>query len=162
MVPKLTTRLEAKLIAGKRGECEDSAMRTWDELSHEEQCLMVNAREHDLLPGTLHDWRTDLDQEPKLALVSELADALVSLVDQGLIEVRRLVAGRDGHDVVPRTELPGVLADTGVWEYSERAWGYRDDGLCIVATTRGWELARTDRSGVPDPQASNPYLRPHG
>jgi hypothetical protein len=162
MVPKLTTELGANGSLPDPARCEDQAMRTWDELSHEEQCLMVNAREHDLLPGTLYDWRTDLDDEAQLALVSELTDALVSLVDQSLIQVRRLVPGRDGYGIVSRRELPGVLADTGVWEYSERGWSHRDDGLCIVPTTRGWELVRTDRSGVPNPQASNPYLRPHG
>ncbi|HEV3358316.1 MAG TPA: hypothetical protein VG247_16085 [Pseudonocardiaceae bacterium] len=158
MAPKLTTGLHAKLIADVCRKCEDWAVRTWDELSHEEQCLMVNAREHDLLPGTLHDWRTDLDQGAQLALVSELADALVSLVDLGFVEVRRIVPGRDDGDTVPRADLPAVLADTEVWDYSERGWDYRDDGLCIVVTARGQELMGTDRSGVPNPQASNPYL----
>jgi hypothetical protein len=133
-------------------------MRIWHDLNHEEQCLMVNAREHDLLPGTLHDWRADLDQEPKLALVSGLADALVNLVDQGFVEVRRFTPGRDTYDVVTRAELPGTVADRRVWEYTERGWDRGDDGLCIVLTERGQELTRTDPSGTPDPQASNPYL----
>jgi hypothetical protein len=55
-----------------------------------------------------------------------------------------------------------IQHDTGVWEYTERAWDYRDDGLCIVLTALGLVLWRTSPPGVPDPQASNPYLRPHG
>lgn len=137
-------------------------MRVWDDLNHEEQCLMVNAREHDLLPGALFDWRSDLDVSERMARVSELADTLIALVDQGYIEVRRLVPGDDGYDVVGRDRLPEVLADPAVWEYSERGWVDRDDGLAIVETAVGKQLTRTDRSGVPNPGASNPHRRRSG
>jgi hypothetical protein len=122
---------------------------------------MVNAREHDLLPGTLFDWRTDLDVDERLARVPVLAAALVDLVDQGLIEVRRFVPGDDGHgEVVSRDRLPAVLADRAVWQYSDRAWLHRDEGLALRETPAGRELTRTDHSGTPDPQASNPHRQP--
>lgn len=122
---------------------------------------MVNAREHDLLPSVLYDWRTDLELADKLPLLPGLADDLIALVDQGLIEVRRVFLdenGTDSYDVVPRDSLPDVLADQAVWLYTDHTWLHRDEGLVIVETAAGQELSRTDRSGVPDPQASNPYL----
>ncbi|WP_262285836.1 hypothetical protein [Micromonospora sp. MA102] len=122
---------------------------------------MVNAREHDLLPGVLYDWRTDLELADKLSRLPDLAAALIALVDQGLIEVRRLFVDEDGadsYDVVSRESLADVLADQAVWQYTDDSWIHRDDGLAIVETAAGRELSRTDRSWVPDPQASNPYL----
>jgi hypothetical protein len=142
--------------------CHDRSVRTWADLSHEEQCLMVNAREHDLLPSVLSDWRTDLDRTDKLNLLPVLAAALVSLVGQGFIEVRQLFKdgeGGDCYDVIARDRLPEVLADRAVWEYTDHSWAYRDEGVAIVETTAGKGLSRTDRSGVPDPQSSNPHLK---
>nr|WTA68027.1 hypothetical protein OHB51_02295 [Micromonospora sp. NBC_00855] len=121
---------------------------------------MVNAQEHDLLPSVLWDWRTDLDQEDKLALLPVLAAALVALVDEGLVEVRRLlVDGSGSYEVVPRGQLPDLLADQAAWEYTDHSWIHRDEGLMIVETQAGRELSRTARWGVPDPQSSNPYLK---
>ncbi|RAO43461.1 hypothetical protein GAR06_04594 [Micromonospora saelicesensis] len=121
---------------------------------------MVNAQEHDLLPSVLWDWRTDLDQEDKLALLPVLAAALVVLVGDGLIEVRRMfVDGSGGYEVVPPGQLPEVLADQAAWEYTGHSWIHRDEGLAIVETQAGRELSQTARSGVPDPQSSNPYLK---
>jgi hypothetical protein len=120
---------------------------------------MVNAQEHDLLPSVLWDWRTDLDQEDKVALLPVLAAALVSLINDGLIEVRRFVGGDGSYEVVPRGQLSDVLADPTAWEYTDHSWIHRDVGLAIVETPAGRELSLTDRSGVPDPQSSNPYLR---
>jgi hypothetical protein len=123
---------------------------------------MVNAREHDLLPSVLWDWRTDLDFADRLARCGELADALVRLVDRGLIEVRRLFLDDNGgnrYDVISREHLPDTLADPAVWEYTDHSWIHRDEGLAIVETPAGRQLSRTDRSGVPDPQRSNPYLK---
>jgi hypothetical protein len=135
-------------------------MRTWNQLSHEEQCLMVNASEHDLLPSVLWDWRTDLDFADRFALLPQLADALVSLVNQGLVEVRRMFVDTNGEEsleTISRDHLPEVLADPAVWEYTDHTWTYRDEGLVIVETTAGQHLSRTSRPGVPDPQSSNPH-----
>ena len=118
---------------------------------------MVNAREHDLLPGVMWDWRTDLDFDDRLSRYGELADSLLQLVDQGLIEVRRLLR-EDRYEVVAPEHLGEVLADAAVWSYTERGWEHRDEGLAIVETPAGQQLSRTDGSGVPDPQKSNPYL----
>ena len=120
---------------------------------------MVNAREHDLLPGTLFDWRTDLDDEAKIPLLPELAQVLIRLVGQGFVEVRSLVRDRDDYDVVAGAELAQILADPAVWFYSDYSWTSRDEGLAIVLTPLGRDLTRTDHNGVPDPQSSNPHLR---
>ncbi|MEV4655549.1 hypothetical protein [Micromonospora sp. NPDC049301] len=129
---------------------------------------MVNAQEHDLLPSVLWDWRTDLGQEDKLTLLPVLAAALVALVNDGLIEVRRLFvdvdpsgsgSGSGSYEVIPCGQLPDVLADQAVWEYTDHSWIHRDEGLAIVETHAGRELSLTDRSGVPNPQSSNPYLK---
>lgn len=137
-------------------------VRSWDGLSHEEQCLMVNAREHDLVPSVMWDWRTDLDFADRLVRYGELAEALIGLVDQGFIEVRRLFVdgdGNDRHEVISREQLPEILADPGVWQYTDRSWVHRDEGFAVVETPAGQRLSRTDRAGVPDPQRSNPHLR---
>jgi hypothetical protein len=124
---------------------------------------MVNAREHDLLPGVLFDWRTDLDNAERIHRAPEvLGPALISLVDQGLLEIRRITPDGDAEgtvEVIGRAELPTVLADRAVWEYSDRGWLHRDDGLVIVETAAGQKLSRTDQAGVPNPQGSNPYVR---
>src|SRR5689334_15362307 len=118
---------------------------------------MVIAREHDLLPGVMWDWHTDLDFDDRLSRYGELADSLLQLVDQGLIELRRLLR-EDRYEIIEREHLGDVLAEATVWSYTERGWDHRDEGLAIVETPAGQRLSRTDRSGVPDPQKSNPFL----
>jgi hypothetical protein len=123
---------------------------------------MVNARESDLLPSVMWDWRTDLDFADRLARYGELANVLIQLVDEGLIEVRRLFVGDDRNDryeVISRDRLPDVVADRAVWEYTDHNWTHRDEDLATVETPAGQQLSRTDRSGVPDPQGSNPDLK---
>ncbi|GAA1616119.1 hypothetical protein ACFQY4_18105 [Catellatospora bangladeshensis] len=110
-------------------------MQELGELSHEEECLLINASEHDLLPGTLWDWLPDLELVDKLPRLPVLAEALLGLIDRGLIESRRITpeldrAGR--YDVVSRADLDELLADPANWQYTERGWDERDEGLCIV------------------------------
>jgi len=125
---------------------------TFDDPAREEQCLIVNAREHDLLPGVMWDWRTDLDFDDRLSRYGELADCLLQLVDPGLIEARRL-SGEDRYEVIAREHLGDVLADAAVWSYTEHGWDHRDEGLAIVETPPAAALrpspARTQRDGSP-------------
>jgi hypothetical protein len=79
----------------------------WDALRHEEQCLMVNAREHDLLPSVMWDWRTDLDFQDRLLRYEEWAEVLLRLVDDGLIDVRFRCLG------VPAPAVVDLTADVG-------------------------------------------------
>ncbi|MFD0599630.1 hypothetical protein ACFQZ4_50985 [Catellatospora coxensis] len=114
-------------------------MRTPGESSHEEECLLLNASEHDLLPGVLYDWRTDLELEGKLSRLPLLADALLGLVDQGVVEARRfspelVVAGT--FEVLSREDLAEALADPATWQYTARGWTHRDEGVCIVRTAQ--------------------------
>ncbi|WP_212829553.1 hypothetical protein [Catellatospora sp. TT07R-123] len=107
------------------------------ELSHEESCLLLNAGEHDLLPGVLHDWRTDQQPEEQLSHLPLLADALLGLVDRGVVEVRRLspdLAAAGSYEVLDREDLAEVLADPATWQYTDRGWSHRDEGVCIVRT----------------------------
>jgi hypothetical protein len=122
---------------------------------------MMNAREHDMLPGVMWDWRTDLDFDDLLARHSELADVLIRLVDQGLVEVRRLWVDSDGNDqyeVVARDALSATLAEPAVWAYTDHTRIHRDEGLAIVETSAGRRLSRHAPPGVPEPRRSNPHL----
>ncbi|MEU1397669.1 hypothetical protein ABZ403_16630 [Micromonospora zamorensis] len=70
-----------------------------------------------------------------MTLLPVLAAALVSLVNDGLIEVRQLfVDGSGSYEVIPCGQLPDVLADQAVWEYTDHSWIHRDEGLAIVET----------------------------
>lgn len=128
-------------------------MRVWADLSHPEQCLMVNAAEHDLLPSVMWDWRTDLDFADRLTRYAELARTLIGLVDQGLVQVHLF-----SDEIVGSAELPAVLADPAVWHYTDHNWMHRDEGLFITETPAGRQLTRTSPPGVPDPQSSNPSI----
>ncbi|BCJ78004.1 hypothetical protein CS0771_75480 [Catellatospora sp. IY07-71] len=130
-----------------RRRCHHLPMQTLGELSHEEECLLINASEHDLLPGTLWDWMPDLELADKLPRLPVLAEALLGLVDRGLIEVRRItpeLAAAGRYDVVSRADLDELLADPASWQYTERGWDERDEGLCIVMVPK-----RLTRLGVP-------------
>jgi hypothetical protein len=118
-------------------------------LSHEEQCLMINAAEHDLLPSVIWDWRADLDFGERLRRFPELAAALIGLVDRGAIEVRRF-AGGDDYEVVGRAGLEAVLAEPAVGQYDDHTWIHRDRGLAIVETP-AWHAGK--RNAVPQEDA---------
>jgi hypothetical protein len=126
------------------------SQQDWDGLSHVEQCLFVNAMEMDILPGVLGD----LDAVERRLSFAELATVLLSLIDRGWIEVRRYARwispeGLDGlepGDVVPRSELPGVLADPASWEYpDDPSWL---GALTLVRTEAGLVVSRLSREEV--------------
>jgi hypothetical protein len=95
----------------------------WDALPQAEKAFMVNGFEIDILPGVWGDLPESLQAVP----LSEVAAILLSLVDRGWIEVHRVAPwtapdGRMGFqpgDLVPRDQLPAVLADPREWEYPE-------------------------------------------
>jgi hypothetical protein len=95
--------------------------------------------EIDILPGV----RGDLDEAERQLPFDELARILLSLVDRGWIEVRRYkrwiseegLAGLEPGDVVPRPELPQILADPTSWEYpDDTGW---IGALTLVRTEAG-------------------------
>jgi hypothetical protein len=116
----------------------------WDALSHVEQCFFINATEMDILPGVLGDLEAAERQLP----FEELATILLSLIDRGWIEARRYARwiapdGLEGlapGDVVPRSELPEVLADPASWEYPDNpSWL---GALTLVRTEAGLVISR--------------------
>jgi hypothetical protein len=116
----------------------------WDNLSHVEQCLFINAMEMDILPGV----RGDLDEAERQLPFDELARILLSMADRGWIEVRRYerwisdegLQGLAPGDVVPRSELPRVLADPANWEYpDDTSW---IGALTLVRTEAGLVVSR--------------------
>jgi hypothetical protein len=116
----------------------------WDVLSHVEHCSFINAMEMDILPGVLGDLEPAEQELP----FGELAIILLSLIDRGWIEVRRYVRwispdGLEGlapGDVVPRSELPEVLADPASWEYpDDPSWL---GALTLVRTEAGLVISR--------------------
>lgn len=122
----------------------------WNALSHVEQSFFINAMEMDLLPGVLGD----LDGAERETPFEQLATILLALIDRGWIEVRRYrrwisPEGLDGltpGDVVPRPELPGVLADPASWEYPDdpRWLG----ALTLVLTEAGLVISRLSSAEV--------------
>ena len=120
------------------------SQQDWDGLSHVEECFFVNAMEMDILPGVLGD----LDAAERQLSFAELTTILLTLIDQGWIEVRRYarwispegLEGLEPGAVVPRSELPDVLADPASWEYPEEpSW---IGALTLVRTEAGLVVSR--------------------
>jgi hypothetical protein len=116
----------------------------WQRLTHIERAFFINAFEMDLLPGVFGD----LDPAQPAPSLSELACALLKLVDNGWMEMRRYVRrvaddGREGlahGDPVPRDQLPVVLADPASWEYpDDSSW---IGALTLVETEAGRTISR--------------------
>jgi hypothetical protein len=93
----------------------------WDALSQVEKAFMISGTEIDILPGFWGDVPEAMQHAP----LSEMTAVLLSLVDRGWLEVRRLApwvapdgqGGSGPGDLVPREQLPMVLADPREWEY---------------------------------------------
>ncbi|MET8748113.1 hypothetical protein [Streptomyces sp. NPDC004728] len=104
----------------------------WQALTKSEEAFMVNSYEIDVLAGV---WG-DLDDADQFWPVKELAGALLTLIDRGWIEVRRVAPwtsppgerGLQPGELVPCVQLPAVLEDAANWEYP-------DDGNWIGAVT---------------------------
>ncbi|MFJ2228813.1 hypothetical protein [Streptomyces halstedii] len=104
----------------------------WQALTKSEEAFMVNSYEIDILAGV---WG-DLDDADQSRPVNELAGILLTLIDRGWIEVRRVApwtspSGEQGlqpGELVPRDQLLAVLEDAANWEYP-------DDGDWIGAVT---------------------------
>ncbi|MFF0738747.1 hypothetical protein ACFYVK_44935 [Streptomyces chartreusis] len=118
--------------------------REWQGLAKPEEAFMVNSREIDILAGV---WG-DLDDADRSRPVNELAGILLTLIDRGWIEVRRVApwtspSGERGFqpgELVPRGDLPAVLEDAANWEYP-------DDGdwigtVTLVETEAGKGITR--------------------
>ncbi|WP_446218849.1 hypothetical protein [Micromonospora sp. IBHARD004] len=126
------------------------SQQDWDNLSHVEQCFFINAMEMDILPGV----RGDLDEAARRLPFDELARILLSLVDRGWIEVRKYerwiseegLEGLTPGEVVPRPQLPQVLADSANWEYpDDLSW---IGALTLVRTDAGLVLSRLSADEV--------------
>jgi len=109
-----------------------------------EKAFMINAFEIDILPGVWGDLEPSVQDAP----LAEVAAVLLSLVDRGWMEVRRVAPwtapdGRTGYqpgDLVPRLELAEVLADPANWEYpDDRSWV---GCLTLVETDAGRKISR--------------------
>ncbi|WP_329325135.1 hypothetical protein [[Kitasatospora] papulosa] len=104
--------------------------REWQALTKSEEAFMVNSYEIDILAGV---WGDDADQSRP---VNELAAILLTLIDRGWTEVRRVApwtspSGEKGlqpGELVPRGQLPAALEYAANWEYP-------DDGNWIGAVT---------------------------
>ncbi|GHE43345.1 hypothetical protein [Streptomyces vinaceus] len=114
-------------------------------LTKSEGAFMVNSCEIDILAGV---WG-DLDDADRSRPVNELAGILLTLIDRGWIEVRRVApwtspSGEKGFqpgELVPRDQLPAVLEDAANWEYP-------DDGdwigaVTLVETEAGRKITRS-------------------
>jgi hypothetical protein len=92
----------------------------WDALSNVEYAFVINAIEHDILPGFFGD----LTEEERELPLPELAAVLMSLIDRGWIEVRpyREWIAEDGQpglrpgEALSRSEIVALLAVPDTWE----------------------------------------------
>ncbi|WP_406061209.1 hypothetical protein [Micromonospora sp. NBC_00860] len=118
--------------------------RDWERLTNVERAFFTNAFESDLLAGVFGD----LDPAERDMPLGELAQILLSLVDRGFIEVRRYARwiaddGREGltpGEVIPRRDLPQLLADPETWEYpDDSSWA---GAITLVETDAGRSLSR--------------------
>ncbi|MFD3805962.1 hypothetical protein ACFWTC_20645 [Streptomyces sp. NPDC058619] len=118
--------------------------QAWDALTKAEETFMVNSYEIDILPGV---WG-DPDESDQSRPVDELARILLTLIDRGWIEVRRLApwtspSGHSGFqpgELVPRDRLASILEDPAVWEYPEG--GDWIGALTLVETEAGKSITR--------------------
>ncbi|MFD5035506.1 hypothetical protein ACFVWX_04045 [Streptomyces sp. NPDC058220] len=117
--------------------------REWQALTKSEEAFMVNSYEIDILAGV---WG-DLDDADRSRPVKELAGILLSLIDRGWIEVRRVApwtspSGEKGFqpgELVPRDQLPVVLEDAANWEYPDGDW---IGAVTLVETEAGMKITR--------------------
>lgn len=104
---------------------------------------MVNSYEIDILAGV---WG-DLDDADQPRPVKELAQILLTLIDRGWIEVRRVApwtspSGEEGFqpgELVPRDQLPAILQDASSWEYPDGSW---IGAVTLVETEAGRKITR--------------------
>ncbi|MGW0365246.1 hypothetical protein [Streptomyces sp. NPDC002990] len=118
--------------------------REWQALTKAEQAFMINAFEIDILAGV---WG-DLDDADQSRPVNELAGILLTLIDRGWIEVRRIApwtspSGEKGcqlGELVPPDQVPAVLEDTANWEYPvDGDWS---GAVTLVETEAGQKMTR--------------------
>ncbi|MFD6422668.1 hypothetical protein [Streptomyces sp. NPDC060198] len=119
--------------------------RERQELTKSEGAFMVNACEIDILAGV---WG-DLDDADRSRPVDELAGILLTLVDRGWIEVRRVAPwtpssgegkGSQPGELVPRDQLRTVLENAANWEYPDDfSW---IGAVTLVETEAGKKIIR--------------------
>ncbi|MFD4862496.1 hypothetical protein [Streptomyces atratus] len=115
----------------------------WQALTKSEEAFMVNSYEIDILAGV---WG-DLDDADQSRPVKELTGILLTLIDRGWIEVRRVApwtspSGKEGFqpgELVPRNQLPAVLEDASNWEYPDGSW---IGAVTLVETEAGKKITR--------------------
>lgn len=111
---------------------------------------MVNSCEIDILAGV---WG-DLSEADRSLPLAELAGVLLSLIDRGWIEARRIASwtspsGEKGFqlgELVPRDQLPGVLQDADSWEYPDGDW---IGALTLIETEAGKKITRGSPEWAP-------------
>ena len=132
--------------------------RTWDTITSIERAFFLSSVEMDILPGVFGDL-TPAEHELPLA---ELAEILMPLVADGLIELRRYERwispnGQDGltpGEAVPAEELAALLADPSTWEYpDDPSWV----GALTLTVTQAGKTSHT-----PPDQRERACARPGG
>ncbi|MFK0017108.1 hypothetical protein [Streptomyces sp. NPDC091027] len=121
----------------------------WQALTKSEKAFMVNSYEIDILAGV---WG-DLDDADQPRPVKELAQILLTLIDRGWIEVRRVApwtspSGEEGFqpgELVPRDQLPAILQDPSSWDYPDDSW---IGSVTLVETEAGKKITRRSPEGM--------------
>jgi hypothetical protein len=102
----------------------------WDRLTRAERCVLLAAAESALLIDLVSLWHpADWDKESPLPYVAQLAPAVVSLAEKGLIVVHQ----DDNEDPIPLDRLPGLIMDERTWWNEDAPGGYFELGTTGAA-----------------------------
>jgi hypothetical protein len=91
---------------------------SWEELTHEQRVLLVNASELSSLSWALAGWRPVgvATEDEQLDRIDELINPLLTMVDDGWISAVRQSRTSTGFEKIPREELAAIFTDGACWD----------------------------------------------
>jgi hypothetical protein len=122
-------------------------MGVWDELTLEQQAVMVNAVEEAFLVSVMDSWRarqrwaetgstqtpSDLDDEAKRQLIPRFTDVVIDLIDRDWL---RITEPQRSPQPLTGSDLRDALADTASWIADYDDYTHR---ILELGTTDRWD-----------------------
>jgi hypothetical protein len=140
-IPRITT---ASTYRPRSDEYGESTMVDWDQLTPDQQCVLLHAVEGDYLSGVLVGCTNEPDWPQRVTHVPRMAKIIEDLVDQGLVELAWDADEPGAPSIdVPADEVHEVLHDAANWWSSEgirKPWtslAPTDAGLAVYAPPPG-------------------------
>ena len=107
----------------------------WDDLTSDQQCVLLHAVEQDYLSGVLVGCTNEPDWPQRVAHVPRMAGIIEGLMDRGLVELTRDAEEEGAPPVdVPAHEAHEVLHDPANWWSPE---GIRQPMTALAPTDAG-------------------------